>query len=549
MPTCPLTGQAFEPSPEEMALRAKLKVEGEPTLHPLYRLLHLGAFWQHWALHKRTCDKTGQSIISVYPLDCPYPVWHKDEWVKGTDPPGADFQAGQPVFPQLWEFFRKSPIAHNVGVGCENCEYTDDFWHSKNCYLCHSGFECEDLRYCYRTVQLRTCRHCVFSFDSERCVDLINCHNCYNVLFAQNCWQCSDSAFLYDCRNCSDCILSCNLRNKRFVFQNEQLDEVTYRARRQEWDLRSRQVYQRGCTTFDAMMREQALHRALQIDQCEHATGNYLTGVKDCQDCFFLTEQMEGGIHCLRGGWARDCLDCVGMAFQTELCYCSLGPQENCYDIRFCIDVIECKWMEYCAHCFQSEHCFGCCGLVGKKYHIFNQPVSEAEYEARVETIRTTMRETGEYGRFFPGSFAATPYQESLSGFHWPLDRSAAQRYGFRFASKERKRPADTLDASTVPDHTNTLDDDLLKRTFWDETSRRPFRIESADIAFAQDIGAPLPSSYYMTRIQSNFRRIPFTGLLRETTCGKCKQSTRTGWPEEYDGRILCEECYLSSVY
>lgn len=245
----------------------------------------------------------------------------------------------------------------------------------------------------------------------------------------------------------------------------------------------------------------------------------------------------------------RDCLDCMNFAFKTELAYCISGSAEDCYDIRFCINVIQCKWMEYSAHCFQCEHCFGCCGLVGKKYHIFNKPVAPELFEERKNEIISTMKQTGEYGRFFPGSFAASPYQESLSGFHWPLDQATAERYGLWFSTEERERPAGASEPSEIPDRTDDLSDDLPKRTFWDATAKRPFRIEPADIAFAKDLGTPLPSTYYMRRIQENFRRIPFDGILKSSTCGQCKTNIQTSWPEEYDGRILCEECYLQEVY
>ncbi|MFA4845790.1 MAG: hypothetical protein WC654_04495, partial [Patescibacteria group bacterium] len=174
--TCPVTGKTFSVSNAEMELRRKLGIEGEPEFHPVFRFQLLGAFWQHWALHKRRCDKSGKQIISVFSEDCPYPVWHKDEWIKHADPPGADFDLSRQVFDQLWELFRRCPIPHNVGAGNENCEYTDDWWYCKNCYLSHSGYQCEDLRYTYRVIRMRNSQFCVFSFDSELCVDLINSH-------------------------------------------------------------------------------------------------------------------------------------------------------------------------------------------------------------------------------------------------------------------------------------------------------------------------------------------------------------------------------------
>ena len=88
---CPMTGKTFTPSEQEMALRKKLGIEGSPEYYPAFSFLQLTAFWQHFALHKRIDDRTGKSIVSVFGPDCPYPVWHKDEWMQQANPPGADF--------------------------------------------------------------------------------------------------------------------------------------------------------------------------------------------------------------------------------------------------------------------------------------------------------------------------------------------------------------------------------------------------------------------------------------------------------------------------
>ncbi len=547
--TCPVTGQTFETSEREMALRAKLGIEGEPVFHPVFRFMLLGAFWQHWNLHKRICDKTGKSIISVFPNDCPYPVWHKDEWLEHADPPSAEFNAAQPFFAQLWTLFQRCPIPHNIGAGNENCEYTDDWWYCKNCYLCHSGVECEDLRYCYRTIRVRDCQYCVFSFDSEKCVDLINCHNCFRVRYAYNCWQCSDSAFLYDCRNCTNCFFCANLRNKQYCIKNKQLTKEQYEEKVKAWDLRSRATYERATAAFMQMMREQAWHRTLFIDRSENATGNYLDECKNCENCFFLSTGMQDAVNVFRGGDGNnDCLDSVS-PYHSQILFNSSLAQDNSYDIRCSYNVIQCKWLEYSAHCYQSQYCFGCCGLVGKKYHIFNKPYAPEEYEKGRLQIIGQLKTSGEYGNFFPGYFAATPYEESLSGFYWPLHSEQMERFGFRRSGVQTERSMDVLDVSVIPDRSDAATEDLTQKVFWDPLAARPFQIFAPDIVFAQDLGIPLPSTYYMRRLQENFRLIPFNGTLRKISCARCGQQTQTSWPEEYDSRILCEECYLKEVY
>lgn len=546
--TCSVTGWTFEPMAQEMMLRRKLGIEGEPHLHPVFRFMLLGAFWQHWNLYKRTCGKTGRSIISVYPEDCPYPVWHKDEWVKDADPPGADFVEGKPVFPQLWAFFSRSPIAHNMGTGCENCEYTDDYWFSRNCYLCHSGYECEDLRYCYRGWKLRDSQFCDFANDCERCVDVINCKTCQNLRFCLNSTQCSDSSFLYDCRNCTHCFLCANLRSKQYCFRNAQLTKQEYEDAVKEWDLRSRASYDRAREEFLSMLRQGAWHRALLLDLTEDATGNYSDGIRHCQNCYFCSAVMEDCVNIVRAANARDCLDCVSM-FGSELVYCSVNVQDRCYDIRFCADVIQCRSMEYSAHCLQCEQCFGCCGLVGRKYHIFNKPYAPADFERLKKTIVQAMQRTGEYGQFFPASFAATSYNETIAGHYWPLERTQAQSMGFRFSQREAPRPAGALDASQVPDRSDAATSTLTNAVFWDDMQKRVFQIQKPDIAFAQAMGVPLPAAYYTRRLEDNFRLMPFDGSTRATACGRCSAPITTSWPAEYDGRILCEECYRKEVY
>lgn len=114
---------------------------------------------------------------------------------------------------------------------------------------------------------------------------------------------------------------------------------------------------------------------------------------------------------------------------------------------------------------------------------------------------------------------------------------------------REAVRPPGALDPSAIPDGSDRADNTLTKKTFWDDAARRPFQTPVADIAFVQSLGVPLLSTYYARRLQENFRLMPWNGTLRQVTCGRCDKQTLTSWPEKYDGRILCEQCYLREVY
>lgn len=541
---CSVTGEKFKVSELEIALRKKLGV-GMPTKQQKFRVRDIGAFWQHWNLHKRKCDRSAKDIISVYRSDCAYPVWHKDVWVKEASPPGNVPDLNKEIFPQMWEVFKNSPIPHRLGAGNDNCEYTDDWWFSKNCYLCHSGFEVEDMAYCYRPIHSNNCQYSVFIFDCQRCVDVINSNNCFNVVYGLNLKNCSDSQFLYDCRNCQDCMFCFNLRNKKYCFGNKQLTKEEFEKKKAEWDLTSRSVYLKAQEFFAEMMKTMAWHRALSNDHCEASSGNYNEHCRNCEMCFFV-QQNEDCVNCVRNFICKDSLDSAGHT--SELCYYNILQQDKCYDVKFTAQLVNCKFMEYSMHCLNCENCFGCCGLVNRKYCIFNKEYSPEEYAELKSKIIEKMRETGEYEQFFPGYFAPNPYDESWSSFYFPLTKEEQLAAGYNYLPPAERFNNNYFDPSEIPDCLSDFEEGVLAKVFWDQEFHRPFKIRKADVDFAKMMKVPLPYDYYINRIQRNFRWLSYDGDLRKTKCAESEMDILTSWPKEYDGRILSEESYLKMI-
>lgn len=147
----------------------------------------------------------------------------------------------------------------------------DDCWYSKNCYLCHSLYKCEDVRYCFRVVGLQDCQFSVFSFDSQRCIDLIYAFDCYNVKFAIDSKRCRNSAFLFDCQDCEDCLLCWNLRNKRYCIGNKQLSREEYEKERSRYDLASRKTYETLKNQFAEYIKKNAWWKAIHFDNAENS--------------------------------------------------------------------------------------------------------------------------------------------------------------------------------------------------------------------------------------------------------------------------------------
>ncbi|MBI4836159.1 MAG: hypothetical protein HY817_02775 [Candidatus Abawacabacteria bacterium] len=531
----------------EQELLAKMHVPASLLALPdLFR--HLLAFWQHTSLFKRKCDRTGKDVISVFSKDCPYPVWYRDEWIKHANPPQAEFDSNKPFWGQLWDLFQHCPLPHNVCINTENCEYTDDWWYSKNCYLSHSGFQCEDVYYSYRVINCRNSFFCVFSNNCELCTDVINSTNCYNLTYGLDCSQCRDSAFLFDCRNCSDCMFCFNLRNKQYCIENKQYSKEEYEQKKQEYHFSSRKSYDQAKEHFKSLLHTQAWWRAQHLDQTENAMGDYLREVKDSSMAFFI-DKGQDIVNTCRAFQVKDVVNSVGCFGSELVAYTVFLGSEGVYDIKYSVNLVDSKFMEYCMYCANCEHCFGCAGLVGKKYCILNKEYSPQEYDKKLVEIKSHLRASNEYGQLFPAYFAPGAYEESLATVYFPLSRDEQARLQFRVKKDEPYNASDYLPVSALPDDIQAMEEKVMQKGFWDEVAKRPFTIQKFDLEHSKKQQVPLPNCFYARRINENFSWMHFDGSARETLCAKTGQAIMTTLPKSLDGRIVSESAYQQILH
>lgn len=507
-------------------------------------LQHLWAFWQHFGIHKRVSDYSKKNIISVFSPYCPYPVWHYDEWIAHSNPPSSQYDTSKDFWQQTWEIFSQSPIPHNVGIWNQNAEYADDCWYSKNIYLCHSLFECEDIKYCFRVVWLKNCQFCVFSFESELCVDLIYGFNCYNLQYAIDVKRCKNSAFLFDCQDCEDCFLCWNLRNKRYCILNKQYTKEEYLKEREKYNLNSKQQYKNLKNIFSQHITKQAWWKAIHFEKVENSTGDYLNECKNCESCFYIDKGEDSSF------WVRSHGINKGKyfisAFHSENIYYSTLAQDHCYNIAFCSNVVRSKNLEYCMNCFECENCFLCNGLVQKKYYIFNKQFEKESFEIEKQRIIDDMKQKGVYGQFFPPYFAPTWYNESLSWVYDPLSLQEQKELWYRIEPTEHGEAQNFKSIEQLPD---ILWDESVEWGYWDAGEQRPFQILADDIIFYKKVWVPVNDMFYIRRLKENFTWMFSTYSLRKTQCAWTGKEIFTVLPQKLDGRILSQEAYEKEIY
>lgn len=121
----------------------------------------------------------------------------------------------------------------------------------------------------------------------------------------------------------------------------------------------------------------------LQSEGCDYS--NFCQFSKNCYLSSFSIRG-ENLFYCYRTVSSADCMDCsMGVRDCSngyELIGCS-GCSEI-FHSQGCRDSNRIKWSSGCMNC---ECCIGCVNLHGKKYHIFNEPVTESEFEHAWETM------------------------------------------------------------------------------------------------------------------------------------------------------------------
>jgi hypothetical protein len=105
-----------------------------------------------------------------------------------------------------------------------------------------------------------------------------------------------------------------------------------------------------------------------------------------CERCIDSTFCQES-VALRRCSYCKACRDCANC---TSCTGCT-----GCNDCQHCSECTQCLRGAYLVRssgCIDCSYCFGCVGLVGKDFHILNEPYGRTEYFA---TIAKLSRELG----------------------------------------------------------------------------------------------------------------------------------------------------------
>ena len=188
-----------------------------PTFCPDCRRQRRLAWRNYVNLHKNVCGLTGASVVTIYAPESGIKVyapkaWHSDQW--DANEYAQDYDFSKPFFSQYAELLREVPKPStdtDDGLQSINCEYTNDFAISKNCYLVFKAWKMENAMYTFYAVSGKDLVDVHTSFGKdEGNYETVNTKHCYQCKYIYDSSSCIDSAFCYDCRNCNNCFMCTN---------------------------------------------------------------------------------------------------------------------------------------------------------------------------------------------------------------------------------------------------------------------------------------------------------------------------------------------------
>ncbi len=546
--TCLVSGKKFIITDEDLLFYKKMGTS-VPTLCPEERQRRRLSWRNERTLHRRQCTGTNKPILSIYAADYVGPVYAPEKyWSDDWDGReyGREFDFTREFFPQFMELYHQVPqIARQITL-TENCDYVNDVLRLKNCYLVFDGEKGQDCLYGETFVQTTDCMDFLFLDQSELCYECINCENGYQLLFAQNCTNCQESWFLKNCVGCKNCFGCLGIHNKQYWIYNKPHSKKEYEMFMSQFDSGKYSVISELRIQAQEAWRS-GIVKNISGKQNENCTGDYLNQSKDCFDCYdckklrdckFCSNILMGAQDCydvnLWGDNLSLCCDCatVGEGIQNIIASFWVGMGgENIAHSTFCVN--NCKNLLGCSSLQKSEHC------------ILNKSYTKHEYETLKVKIVAHMKETGEWGEFFPAELSPFAYNKTVAHEYFPMTKEECSQRGYKW--RDESRTFSSIDPVSIPDNISDIDDSILKETLVCENTGKPYRLVKPELQFYQKMNLPIPRLHPDERHRE---RMALRNLrkLYDRECADCQKPIATTYAPEGSEKVLCDECYLKVV-
>jgi hypothetical protein len=549
MKTCTKCQQQFQVHKQDKEFYKTLDVP-EPTLCYMCRMQRRLSYRNERFLYHRKCDFSGKQIISSFSVDKPFPVyendtWWSDDWDELSY--GRDFDFSRPFFEQFFELRNQVPRqALQQQKPMTNSDYCNCASRNKNCYLVFSTNYCEDCYYGTWVNYSKNCLDCKNILNCEICYECIWCSDSYNLRYCQDCNNCQNSLFLKNCQNCQDCFMCFNLVGKKYHIYNKAYTKEEYQDFMSKIDTGSYQVIKK-LKDYWQNFSQDLIVKEFHGTQVENCIGDYL---RNCKNCFtsFECDNCEDVRYCMAINNSKNCMDYSYWGQNAEYIYECQACGYEVNNLKFCnLCWSNCSDLTYCDQSFSSQNSFGCVSLKRKQYCILNKQYTKQEYQELVPKIIQHMKQTGEWGEFFPTSQSIYAYNETLAWEQIPLSKEEIEAKDWPYHDVYKDKSYQGPKYNT-PDNISDVTDNITTNILTSKKSTLPFKIIPQELKFYKDNKIPIPR---LTPDERHFIRHSKVNLrkLYNRTCANCQTPIQTTYSPDRPETVYCESCYLKTVY
>ena len=558
----------FVIEPEDFNFYEKIKVP-PPTFCPWCRFIRRMAWRNERTLYKRKCDLCKKNIIAIYHESAPFPVycrgcWWGDNW--NPESYARPHDTNRSFFDQYREFSKTVPRFAVYQRNSINSDYSNYIGESKNIYLSYSVVVGSENVFYSKIIDKSTdiidCLNIKEDQNSYEDIDGEKNYNCQYLLLSRNCL---DSYFLIDCVNCSNCILSYNLRNKKFCIRNQQYTKEEYFKELEKFNLKSRASREILLEEF-TNIKKKAIYRFANIVRSTNSTGNNLLNVRNCRDCFdvYDAENLKYGYRLLDS--FKDSMDTT-QAIKSELMYEYISGALNDYNVRFSISALNSvRNADYTDSCIDCNNIFGCISLKKKENAIFNKVYSKEEFTKLREEIIKQMNDMPykdkagriyKYGEFFPIELSPWAYNETVAQEISPLTQIEVEKNGYGWRKQIIKNFQITIPTENISDTIDEVSDKILEEVLECKHKGKcahqcntAFRLANYELIFYKKNKIPLPVLCPNCRYYERLSQLPALKLWKRKCMKKgCNNEFETSYAPNRLEIVYCEKCYQQEVY
>lgn len=551
----------FNIESDDFSFYEKIKVP-PPTFCPACRRIRRLSWRNDYSLYSRECFLCSKKFISIYESSkfkevlCPK-CFHGDNF--DAYKYGVDYDPTKSFVEQVVNLYNTIPklgIINDNDIASVNCLYTNDVAFSKNCSMVFVAWRLENVMYSTNLSLGKDLSDCLGIFEeaeySYEAVMSGKIAYCKNVYWCNSCINC---IFCYDCRGSNDCFMSFGLRNKKYVFKNEQYSKEEYEKILDSYELDTRTGYLKAKNEYLDFIKKFP-RKFAELRNCVNSTGADMLrskNVKASNSASF--SENSKFVH--EGVSFNTCYDCA-VGGETELAYECITPDHS-YNSLVTIESWKNNNIAYSIDCHSCQNILGCVGVRSGQYCILNKKYEKAEYQALYELIVSDMKKRGEWGEFFPSHLSPFGINETPAFHQLNLSKEELLARGYNWQDNiQQTFGKETLPQDKVSDHIDEVDESILNEVLKCESCSRNYKILENELVFYKRLKIPIPVACFFCRYQQRQSMRPGYDLInKQCDCvlgshdhiGKCENVFETFFTEKEKRPIYCEKCYQSEVY